>query len=129
MPSLLGHLLLLICCLCGDPSWAAQAWAGESIALDDNTPALQIQSGIKAWLDEGSHATIALVAGDTVNFKSDTVLERYPLNKYDTLWMKLRVKRAVGSTSQWTLNVPLPFVDFVTLYQTCLLYTSDAADE
>lgn len=117
MPSLLGRLLLTILCLWGSLALANGPLTDEVIVLNDNVPAVQVHTDVKSWIDEGSHATIALVAGDTVNFKSDRAENFYPLNKFDTLWIKLRVKRPMGNTAQWTLNVPLPFVDFVTLYQ------------
>lgn len=117
MPSLLGRLLLTIFCLCGSLAWANGPLADDVIVLNDNVPAIQVQTDVKSWIDEGSHATIALVAGGTVNFKTDRAGDYYPLNKFDTLWIKLSVNRPIGNTAQWTLNVPLPFVDFVTLYE------------
>lgn len=117
MPSLLARLVLTVLCLFSAPMWAANAASSDDVVLDDNTPALQIGTDVRSWIDEGSHATIELVAGGSVNFKSGPALDHYPLNKYDTLWIKLRVKRAPGSKAAWTLNVPLPFVDFVALYQ------------
>lgn len=117
MPSLLGRLLLTFFCLCGSLAWANDPPADEVIVLNDNVPAVQVRTEVKSWIDEGSHATIALVAGGTVNFKPDQADDYYPLNKFDTLWIKLSVKRPMGNTAQWTLNVPLPFLDSVTLYQ------------
>jgi GGDEF domain-containing protein len=117
MPSLLGRFLLTIFCLCGSLAWANDPLADGVIVLNDNVPAVQVRADVKSWIDEGSHATIALVAGDTVTFKSDQADDYYPLNKFDTLWIKLSVKRPMGNTAQWTLNVPLPFLDSVTLYQ------------
>ncbi len=117
MPSLLGRLLLTIFCLCSSLSWASDPFAEDVIVLNDNVPEVQVRNDVKSWIDEGSHASIALVAGGTVNFKSDRTADHYQLNKFDTLWIKLSVKRPPGNTAQWTLNVPLPFVDFVTLYQ------------
>jgi len=117
MPSLLRHFLLTIFCLCGSLAWANDPLADGVIALNDNVPAVQVRADVRSWIDEGSHATIALVAGGSVNFKPDQADDYYPLNKFDTLWIKLSVKRPMGNTAQWTLNVPLPFLDSVTLYQ------------
>ncbi len=117
MPSLLRRFLLTIFCLYGSLAWADDPFADAVTVLNDNVPAFQVRADVKSWIDEGSHATIALVAGGTVNFKSDRAANNYQLNKFDTLWIKLRVKRPMGNTTQWTLNVPLPFVDIVTLYQ------------
>ena len=117
MPSLLRRFLLTIVCLCGSLAWANDPFADALIVLNDNVPAVQVRTDVKSWIDEGSHANIVLVAGGSVNFKSDRATDHYQLNKFDTLWIKLSVKRPMGNTAQWTLNVPLPFVDSVTLYQ------------
>lgn len=123
MPSLLVRLLVTICCLVGLPSPAAEpasdgARSGNTILLDDRHPALQITTDVSSWIDEGSHASIELVASGTLPFQPEPALARHALNKYDTLWIKLRLQRAKGSRAQWTLNLPMPVVDAATLYQT-----------
>jgi GGDEF domain-containing protein len=117
MPSLFVRLLLTVFCLFAGHSSAVYGLTVDAIVLDDNSPSLQIKTEISSWIDEGSHATIGLVAGNTVSFKSGPALERFPLNRFDTLWIKLRIKRAPGSSEHWTLNVPLPSIDDVSLYQ------------
>ena len=123
MPSLLVRLLVIVCCLLAESSQAAKQASGSALAggevtiLDDRTPSLQISTDVSSWIDEGSRASIEQVAGGIAKFAPQPALTRHPLNKFDTLWIKLRVKRAQGSQAEWTLNVPLPFVDGVTLYQ------------
>jgi len=117
MPSLLVRLMLVVWCLCCGTAWATNGFADDVLVLDEQTPSLQISTPIQTWIDEGSHATIGLVAGGTVKFTPAAALEPFPLNRYDTLWIKLRVARAVRSQSSWTLNLPLPFLDAVSLYQ------------
>lgn len=123
MPSLLVRLLVTICCLLAVSSQAANqavssVQAVETIVLDDLSPSLQIDTPVSSWIDEGSHASIELVAGGIVAFKPEPALTRYALNKYDTLWIKLRFKRTADARNHWTLNLPMPFVDAATLYQT-----------
>lgn len=117
MPSLLVRLILVVWCLCASPVWAAIGVPGDAIVLDDQTPSLQVNTPIQTWIDEGSHATIGLVAGGAVKFTASNALSPFPLNKFDTLWIKLRVVRTASSHSSWTLNLPLPFLDAVSLYQ------------
>lgn len=117
MPSLLVRLLLTVLCLCAGPCGAASLGSGNTVVLDDATPSFQIGTNIQTWIDEGSHATIGLVAGAAVPFKSTVGFSQYPLNKYDTLWIKLRVVRSSGSQAHWTLNIPLPYLDAAVLYQ------------
>ena len=117
MPSLLARLLLTVLWLFASQSGFATAQSGNEIVLDDSLPSFQVTTDVQSWIDEGSHATIDLVAGGSVNFKTTPALERYALNKYDTTWIRLRVKSISGSKTRWTLNMPLPFVDFAALYQ------------
>lgn len=123
MPSLLVRLLVTICCLLAVSSQAANqvvssVQAVETIVLDDLSPSLQIDTPVSSWIDEGSHASVELVASGIVPFKPEPALSRYALNKYDTLWIKLRFKRTADARNHWTLNLPMPFVDAATLYQT-----------
>lgn len=116
MPSLLVRLLELVLCLCAVSSQAAELPSSSVLVLDDNTPSLQIDTDVSSWIDEGSHATIEQVVNGAARFTNAPALASNTLNKYDTLWIKLRVRRAAGSKVRWTLNVPLPFVDQVTFY-------------
>lgn len=117
MPSLLARLLLVLWCLCAGFAWADTPSQDSRIVLDDQTPSLQIYSPIQTWIDEGSHATIGIVAGGTIHFQTVPALDLQPLNKFDTLWIKLQVVRANNSQTSWTLNLPTPFLDYAALYQ------------
>ncbi|MES2581670.1 MAG: 7TM-DISM domain-containing protein [Pseudomonadota bacterium] len=124
MPSLLVRLLVTVCCLLAVSSQAADtasgspAAVGETLVLEDRMPAIQVSTDVSSWIDEGSLATVEMVAGGGAKFTTEPALTRYTLNKFDTLWIKLRVKRAQGSKAQWTLNLPIPYLDAATLYQT-----------
>lgn len=117
MPSLLVRLLLAVVCLCTSHSWAADTGTGGTIILHDTAATVQLSADVQSWIDEGSHATIEQVAANAAHFQSVDPLQRYALNRYDTLWIKLRVARAPGSTAAWTLNLPLPYLDQAFLYQ------------
>ena len=117
MPSLLARLLLTVWCLCASPLWAANTVPDNAIVLNDQTPVLEVNTPIQTWIDEGSHANIDLVASGAARFTPAPALGHFSLNKYNTLWIKLRLVRAPNSQAAWTLNLPLPFVDMVALYQ------------
>lgn len=123
MPSLLVRLLVTVCCLLALSSQAASPppnsapAGGGIITLDDRLPPLQISADVSTWIDEGSRATIEQVTMGGAKFTAEPALTRYPLNKFDTLWIRLRVQRTHDSKAHWTLNLPLPFVDGVTFYQ------------
>lgn len=117
MPSVLVHLLLAVF-LCGAaPSWATSPVPDESIVLDSGTPSFQIRANLSTWIDPTSDTKIANVVGEPGHFKSGPALTRHPIAAFDTLWIKLRVVRTPGTPSNWTLNIPLPSVDSVSLYQ------------
>lgn len=116
MPSLLVRLLVIVWCLGGMSGHAAESPSSNVLMLDDNTPSLQIGTGIDTWIDEGSHSTIEQVAAGVDHFTPQPALTRNTLNKYDTMWIRLRVKRTPSSAKHWALNLPLPFVDQVNFY-------------
>jgi GGDEF domain-containing protein len=99
-------------------SQGAELPSSDVLLLDDNTPSLQIDTVVNSWIDDGSHATLEQVLAGAARFKPEPALTRNVLNKYDTLWIKISVRRMPGSGVRWTLNLPLPFVDQVTFYST-----------
>ncbi|MFZ3219505.1 MAG: 7TM diverse intracellular signaling domain-containing protein [Rhodoferax sp.] len=117
MHSSLVRLLLTLLLLCAGTGWAAAPSPAGAIVLDDGIPSRQIDSTIETWLDTGSQATIATVAANPRNFEVVPALTRLPLTERDTLWIRLRVVRVTGSPSTWSLNIPLPELGSVTLYQ------------
>jgi diguanylate cyclase (GGDEF)-like protein len=117
MPSLFVRSFLMLVCLCSCHGWAANAAPDEPVVLADTAHSTLVSTSIKTWVDEGSRATIEQVAGGAKNFQSTPALDRHILTRNDTLWIRLRLARAPGSVAQWTLNVPTPSLDSVTLYQ------------
>lgn len=116
MTSFLARLCIALACL---GSWcAAHATAPPApVALDAITPSLQIEDQVQSWMEAGSGASVEQVAGQPGVFQSAAALHRQPLNAATTLWLRLRVQRHAGAPVQWTLNIPLPFVDEVQLFQ------------
>lgn len=117
MPYLITHLLLAVMCLCVAPVWAATPVPADTVVLNDSTSSFEITTDVQSWIDTGSKASIALVTVLPENFGTGAALLRHSLTERDTLWIKLRMLRPVGASAAWTLNIPLPFVDSVTLYQ------------
>lgn len=116
MPSVLVHLLLTVLLVCAAPSWANGATPGDAIVLDSTPASFQIASPLHTWVDNGAKATIDDVLNAPGNFQSSPALERRPIATFDALWIRLRVVRAPGAPTAWTLNIPLPFLDSATLY-------------
>lgn len=117
MPHLIVRLLLALMCLCASPGWAMNPAPAGTVVLNDGIPSYEITGDVESWIDVGSKASIATLSGRSQKFTTDAALRRHSLTERDTLWIKLRLMRSTGSTAAWTMNIPLPFVDSVTLYQ------------
>lgn len=118
MPTLPVRILLTaLLCWCTGVVGAANAGGESVITLVDTAASIQIESDIETWVDADSLATIDKVASGAAKFESTPALVRHTLTSKDTLWIRLRLVRASGSVARWTLNVPTPSLDTVTLYQ------------
>jgi hypothetical protein len=117
MPSQFRRLLLIVLCLCASPGWGANPIAADTLLLDGAEPVALLDRDIKTWVDEGSQATIGRAVANTLRFKATSALERQPFNRLDTVWIRLRIQRAPGAGALWSLNIPLPSLDAVALYQ------------
>ncbi len=116
MPYLLERVLLALACLWCSPAWSLPPVA-QPIVLGNAGTAFDVTSDIATWIEPGTQATVADVASAPERFAATPALQRQPLSQGQTLWVRLRLVRAAGTTDAWTLNIPLPFLDFVTLYQ------------
>ncbi len=101
----------------GTPVWAATPVLPQTLVLGDGTTSLELAGQVATWLESGSRASIDEVARTPQAFTPVAARSRHALYNGNTLWLHLRVVRAAGNTAQWTLNVPAPYVDAVTLYQ------------
>ncbi len=101
----------------GTPVWAATPVLPQTLVLGDGTTSLELAGQVATWLESGSRASIDEVARTPQAFTPVAARSRHALYSGNTLWLHLRVVRAAGNTAQWTLNVPAPYVDAVTLYQ------------
>lgn len=121
----LWRFLLLAGLVC----WAGTApiaFAGASpltpiktITLSATQPAFGIQDGIHALVETGPSAGIAAIAdGARGVFLPHPAGAIYALSERNTLWIHLRLERAPNAPHNWTLDIPLPYLDHAVLYQT-----------
>jgi diguanylate cyclase (GGDEF)-like protein len=117
MPYPLLRLLLAVFSISASLLWAVNPAHAQAAVVGDGTPSIEIQGDVQTWLEPGSYATIQIAASSPHKFQSVPGLARHHMTERDTLWIKLRVVRAVGNTSGWTLNIPLPYLEVVHLYE------------
>lgn len=117
MPYLPARLLVALMCFCAGAAWGANPATASTLVLSDGTPSVNITTQVYAWTDLGSTASIASVAAAAERFAPVPALARHTVTDKDTLWLRLTLVRSAGSTATWSLNIPLPYLDSVTLYQ------------
>ena len=117
MSYLFTRLLIALACVCACPVWAASAGMADPIVLGEEANAFEISHDVQAWLDTGSRADVAGAWAADAEFAAQSAMSKFSLTNQDTLWIKLRVVRRAEDAPNWTLNIPIPYIDSVTLYQ------------
>lgn len=106
--------LLLLLCLAGSAQAALQA---DIVVLRHAQDTVALNELVDAWLEPAQTATVADAAAAPGNFTVHKIRQPYGLQTGKTLWIKLRVQRAPEETDAWVLDIPMPYLDAVTLYQ------------
>lgn len=117
MPYLIVRLMLALLCLGFAPVWAWAPVPADTIVLGDGNSSFEVTADLATWLDGGSNTSIAQASSMPQRFETGPALQRHRLGNNVTLWVRLRLVRASGDNAAWTLNIPQPFLDAVTLYQ------------
>ncbi|MDT8989718.1 7TM-DISM domain-containing protein [Curvibacter sp. APW13] len=117
MTSCVARLLLAAACLLGLAGPSAWAQPPRAIVLSADTPSFTLADEVQSWLEPGSASSIEQVSARPDSFQTVPALHREALTSTDTLWLRLRLVRSIDAPAQWTLNLPLPFVDDVQLFQ------------
>ena len=83
-------------------------------ALADDSP-VRAQA---AWVEAGQQATIEQASTRFAGqFKPAPAHTVFPLASGKTLWIRLRLQAEPGAPPDWGLDLPVPLLDFATLYQ------------
>jgi GGDEF domain-containing protein len=108
-----------LCLLACTGVFAESARTVQTLVLDDSRSAFEISGPVSTWKETGRHSAIDMVTDprNESSFQPTLALQRHELSKQDSLWLHLRLMQPLGNQLQWTLNIPLPFVDNITLYQ------------
>lgn len=81
------------------------------------TPAFSLTAPMAMWLETGTELGIEQVRTQADRFETLAALQRMPLQAGSSLWIRLRLARSEATPpADWTLNIPLPFVDEVQLH-------------
>ncbi|NBW48825.1 MAG: diguanylate cyclase [Betaproteobacteria bacterium] len=118
MPYLFPRLLVTLALWIGVGGWsasAAETAPPDTLVLGNGTTCVTVQGRTLQWLENGRTADVKNAL--TAPFETIPTTQVASLNESNTLWIKMRVVRAAGNTSRWVLNIPQPYLDYVTLYE------------
>lgn len=117
MPYLFTRLFLAFLCFTSGFAWATEPAPMRNIVLSDSNPSFEVKSEIRSWIDPTGGASIEEAVSDPSRFESAPAALGRELTGDNAVWIKLKLLRVEGNTDAWTLNVPLPAIDSVSLYQ------------
>lgn len=112
-------LTVLLALLAAVPALhAATAGEGPALVLNGADPTPQLGGTLDILMEADTSAGIDAVArkarGSFSPAPADTV---FALTEGKTLWIRLRLQRDSMAPPNWTLHVPLPYLDHAALYQ------------
>ncbi|MFC5496122.1 7TM-DISM domain-containing protein [Caenimonas terrae] len=106
---------------CGGPAAQAQialaARHPPPVILDDARSPLLDPAPALEWTDPQGQATLAQVVAGQGGFQPRQPERIHVLGTSGVLWLQLRLVRPTSSHSEWMIELPLPPLDAVTLYQ------------
>jgi diguanylate cyclase (GGDEF)-like protein len=107
-----GLLWVTLLCL------AAAAQAQQALMLDEQQTSLQISTPLEVLVETGPSEGIASIARKArTSFTTVPADQQFELNDERTLWIRLRLQRSGNTPQDWTLHMPLPYLDYAALYQ------------
>jgi diguanylate cyclase (GGDEF)-like protein len=97
---------------------SAPAARGLTLLLDGAQSSLEIQNSVETLLEAGPSVGISAIAtGARGPFLTQPAGTPLALSENKTLWIHLRLERTATADPDWTLNIPIPFLDHAVLYQ------------
>lgn len=114
----LGCVLVLAWAVRADasPSAPGQPEAAGVVVLTTDVPLRQITQA-PTWVGPAEAAGIDLARGGRLPFQRVDFTRTRRLQRGEAMWLKLSLRSHAAASEAWQLEVPLPAIDSVTLYQ------------
>lgn len=104
--------LVCLCWLFTGPSAGAQ-----TIWLQRDTQAFELQGMADQLMESGTNLDVEAVAGGKAGRWVYAPIEGFvSLDEAKTLWIRLALQRTADAPDVWTLHIPKPYLDQVTLF-------------
>jgi GGDEF domain-containing protein len=97
------------------PAWGATQ--ASTRILSSAQPTVDLQGQVDTWLESSRSASVQEAAKANPVFVPHMLGQPFELSESNTIWIRLRLQRRAGETENWMLSVPVPFLDFVSLFQ------------
>ncbi len=107
-----GWLVLVLALFCGT---VQSNHATEVVQLDPARPELS-PPHLLGWFGPQPRGGISSATDGGLPF-AHLAEQILPFREGRSLWLKLRVQQVAGSRDEWLLEVPVPVIDHVSLYQ------------
>lgn len=115
-----GLLAAALALLLAGPSPASAqqlAAAAPTLALSDAQQQVDALGQARAWLDPQGRAGVDDAARAAATFQPADALRDWQLGPEAALWLHLRLRRGAAQRHEWMLELPVPVLDLVTVYQ------------
>jgi GGDEF domain-containing protein len=77
----------------------------------------ELEGEVQAWIEDGRQASVEKVADGAGHFSAHPVAQTYDFSGNNTVWVKLPLARSPQDPTEWVLDVPVPFLDSLSLFQ------------
>ena len=114
-PALLRRVVqwLLLLCLSG----MAVAQAAPPVLLGATGNSMQLSGSVEVLMETGpSEGINAIARKPDLRFMAIPATQQFDLNVERTLWIRLTLERSEMAADDWTLHLPLPYLDYAALY-------------
>ena len=90
----------------------------ETVVLQDSQNSKDLNGAYAIWVEDGHNEDIQSVQSKVGKFHLSPPSAIIPLSGNRTLWIHLRFSRSEKSSMQSRIDIPLPFLDRASLFQT-----------
>lgn len=89
----------------------------QTLSLDATQKMLVTPGHIASYLEPARGSPIENIANNPKLFTHQASDQAFPLAEGKTLWLRLKLQRQTKAPTDWSLHVPIPYIDEVTLFQ------------
>jgi GGDEF domain-containing protein len=98
------------------PARSAMPPLGEPTIVHNSLSSKYLSGASKVWYEPGREASVEK-AFWSAQWQDHTAGTPFFLNAENSVWILLHVARAPGESGNWMLDIPIPFIDSISVFQ------------